>query len=324
MREKIFVSDLDTKESITNVHIKIAEALVKYGDKFERTHSIHDADCFILGGPTYIGYVFNKQLAHEIVKTKKPIIIIFCSELGRHEEIGELTVDEYSEYFYSEIYDKIILAFWKDIFQDQVKKYGFTFPVFPFEFVLPLNDYYVGADSYQDFCKREYNVYMSSNCFNKSRSNLLDAFSKDNRNYMRNSCNIGSGVGDERLPFDIAMKFHDKSKISLSLEGVSYKWVRWHEASRNSVLASPNIPCFWSYPWKDGVNYIGLPYVKDIDSGWWTADVAKCKETVDKYLKDLPMLYGIYLSCIENHCNYREENYYPNYIEKTIWRLYHE
>ena len=306
--------------------------IAKYSPNvFTVVGGVEDAEIVFLFTPTEFAYTPDIALASKL-KNKK-IVLINVSEgwsfYGKTEEFGRLLL--------TPPLDGIFLAFnthhqKNNIYhtKEGIKEYDFTFPIKALDPIFPsIITNHIVQDKHT-FLNRSYDLSIVCSCFNIARKSMLGvAESWDGKTFIHNSMVKG------RLPINTVYKEQEKSKICISVEGGSYKMARHHEITLNSVVAIHPYDYEYSYPWVDGNNCIVLPYDGDtspfknggIERGEWyrymgSPDVSLCVEKLKYYINNVDELHGLYLNSIKTANKYRPDNYYRDYVGKTVLEYY--
>lgn len=113
------------------------------------------------------------------------------------------------------------------------------------------------------------------------------------------------------------MEVNGMAKISVSMPGSGICCFRHTEASANSVMLMRDDPIEWSYSWEHNKNCIKFQRGNTLDdirgiNGAWEAI-----EAIEEALQN-PMLYDIYVACVENCNRYRLDRYCREYLEPII------
>lgn len=304
---KIFYGQLAKEDSIAYVR-EIAKRMEEHNSEISIVQNIADCDVIFLGGPLLYFFDFDLQKADQIKKSGKPIITFQVAEgyPNRYEE----TFPFYT-HFLEDVQDKIRVHFWRDLFKSDKDNWNKSYPLETIEMVQETSRFFGEPSSKSQFFNRPYNIFMATNCFNDSRTGFFRIYYGEPDSFVDNI------LPEARLPFEEILKYHGNSKISLSLEGSGFKCGRHHEASLNSVMATPDVDIIWSFPWIDGLNCIGLPYT--CREGRFKADVILGVLKMNYYLNDNPdLLYNIYRTGFENAKNYYFPYYYGTYLPSKI------
>lgn len=326
-------------------------SFVKYGNVEEVSLQDCDIVCIFV---TYLGerYVFDLELATQIAKLNKPIVIFDYSEYGGHV-IDHLP--QYNMYGYILETDGLrsgdygLLHNFLCDHQSQIKCYfkrelsalndlhKVPFRVKPIEFI---GDVYHTDDTpstIEEYFNRPcvFNfIWGYSNVsrplfqgmmmyrFQELHAHLALSF-RQVQEYLNNPVGkfiiLVNHAWYERVNISELMRVQRNSYATVDLYGAGLKCFRNVESTANclSIKQDPTKMVF-TYPWIDGHNCITLPTLEN-------SNILDAEKSINKILdvwkNNRISFYNMYLKSIDTNNLYRPKNYVPNHIIKNIMEV---
>lgn len=313
---KVFPTTLnECGEWVHDVGRRVLCKLMLHAEGFHVTDTLAEADVVFAGTPTMDPWKFNRALADEVKRHKKPVIVFNESDGGPPESDNIPFAD-----WVREIDNGIRAYFYREWRKDFDASY-LHFPLVTFD----LPDYLAAItakdawmkkpQSFEEFNSRSINVFHCQSIHVASRA----AFHRRVSVVEGDPRWMSSDYYRLRLPFDIMMELQGRSKITVALEGSGVKCMRHCEAGINSVMAMHDFSMMETYPWLNKINCIKLPY-RD-DGGEYNRGVLDTENAIDcleRWLHNEGGLYNIYVACVENAARYSMPNYISKHIAPTV------
>lgn len=214
-------------------------------------------------------------------------------------------------------------------------EWGGTFPVYPLDWTLNAIFGDPHIDTREEYNARPIDIFFSWGYSNESRPRLMGELLRQAGKFGAHFCLTADDLNRSleekrerifallftphyrRIHISDLMKWQQRSKVSISMFGAGRKCFRCAEASYNSLMAqqAPN-SLQWSYPWEPGDNCIHLPnQATDAAHEIYVSEEIQSVSNLYGALRvNQGSLYDIYLKCVENSKNYRNEQYAREYL----------